>query len=233
MLHGWGANIELFSGIINLVSSKYETIAIDMPGFGGTEEPKEPWCVDDYVDFILAFIKQFGLQNIILLGHSFGCRVIIKMVSCRNLPFDVDKIIIVDGAGIRPVQTPMSKMRNRVFKVGKWIYSINIMKKLFPKGLDEWRKKFGSADYNNASPIMRQTLIRVVSEDLTEFLSSVTPETLLIWGENDTATPVDHGKMMERMMPNAGLAIIKNAGHFSFLEQQQVFNSILASYLIL
>ena len=233
LLHGWGAYIELFSGIIDLVSSKYDAIALDMPGFGHTSEPSHPWCVDDYVDLVIRFIDELHLDNIILLGHSFGSRIIIKMMSREEHKFNVDKIIIVDGAGIRPEKSKKAKMRSLIYKIGKTFYSLKIVRLISPKGLDEWRKKFGSADYNSATPVMRDTLVKVVNEDLTHLLPNVTTETLLIWGENDTATPLSDGKKMEELMPNAGLAVIKNAGHYSFLEQQYVFNRILSNYLSL
>ena len=49
LLHGWGSNIGLFQQLIGHLSRAHRVFALDMPGFGETEEPKEPWCVDDYV----------------------------------------------------------------------------------------------------------------------------------------------------------------------------------------
>ena len=59
LLHGWGSNITLFQSAIDLLKTKYRVIAMDMPGFGGSDEPKEPWCVDYYTDFVLDFMKEF------------------------------------------------------------------------------------------------------------------------------------------------------------------------------
>ena len=56
LLHGWGSNIELFKGIIDFAKAKYHVVAMDMPGFGKSDEPKEPMNVDDYVSFVLSFI---------------------------------------------------------------------------------------------------------------------------------------------------------------------------------
>ena len=58
LLHGWGSNIDLFSGIISFAKKKYHIVAMDMPGFGKSEEPKEPMDVDAYVNFVLEFIKK-------------------------------------------------------------------------------------------------------------------------------------------------------------------------------
>ena len=94
LLHGWGSNITLFEQAIAILERKYKVVAMDMPGFGESEEPKEPWCVDDYVDFLLEFLEDYKPDKVTLLGHSFGGRVIIKLCS-RELPFEVEKVILV------------------------------------------------------------------------------------------------------------------------------------------
>ena len=110
LLHGWGSNITLFQSAIDLLKTKYRVIAMDMPGFGQSDEPKEPWCVDDYVDFVLEFLKDYEFDKITLLGHSFGGRVIIKLCS-RELPFEIDKVILVDAAGVKPKKTLKQKIK--------------------------------------------------------------------------------------------------------------------------
>jgi pimeloyl-ACP methyl ester carboxylesterase len=78
--------------------------------------------------------------------------------------------------------------------------------------------------------MMRQCLVKVVNEDLSHLLPGIKAPTLLVWGENDTATPLADAKKMEAAIPEAGLAVIKNAGHFSFVEQPAIFRSIMASF---
>ena len=112
LLHGWGSNIELFENMSELLARKYHVVAPDMPGFGLSDEPKEPWRVDDYVDFVLKFLEPFAPKKVTFLGHSFGGRVIIKMAS-RDLPFEIEKVILVDSAGVRPKKTAAQKIRQR------------------------------------------------------------------------------------------------------------------------
>lgn len=231
LLHGWGSNIKLFDNLLNLVSQKYPVAALDMPGFGLSQEPPEPWDVGNYTDFVIKFIEKFGYKKVVLLGHSFGGRVIIKMLTQRETSFDVLKIIMVDAAGIKPKKTFKQKARQRLYKIGKRFYSTSLMKKISPNGLDKWRKKFGSADYNDASEVMKATLVKTVNEDLTDYISKINCDALLIWGENDTATPLSDGQLMEKLIKNSGLVTLKNAGHYSFLEQQYTFNAVIKSYL--
>ncbi len=231
LLHGWGSNLTLFNGITNIILKKYTAIALDLPGFGLSEEPKEPWSVDNYVDFVLKFIDFLDLKNIILLGHSFGCRIIIKMMSRNGLLFSVPKIILTGGAGIKPKKTVKQKVKLAAYKITKGVLSSAPVKKAFPEALENLRKKNGSADYNNATPTMRATLVRVVNEDLTHLLPNISSPTLLIWGKNDTATPLSDGELMEKLIPGSGLVKIDNAGHYSFLEQPYIFGKVISSFL--
>ena len=231
LLHGWGSNIKSLDNLMILIAQKEPVTARDMPGFGLSEEQSEPWDVGRYTDFVIKFIENFGYKKVILLGHSFGGRVIIKMLTQREIPFEVPNIILVDAAGIKPKKTFRQKTRQRVYKIGKWFYNLGIVKKISPKGIDKWRKKFGSADYNDASEIMKATLVRTVNEDLTDYISKITADALLVWGENDTATPLSDGQLMEKLIKNSGLVTLKNAGHYSFLEQQYTFNAVIKSYL--
>lgn len=102
------------------------------------------------------------------------------------------------------------------YKTGRRIMSIPPMKTLFPDTVENMRKKRGSADYNSATPVMRQTLVKVVNEDLTPLLKDIKVPSLLIWGTLDTATPISDGETFERMIPDAGLVRIEGGSHFAF-----------------
>ncbi len=231
LLHGWGSNIKLFANLIDLLSAKYTVVAMDMPGFGESEEPKTPWCVDDYVQFVIDFLKDYDAKEVTLLGHSFGGRVIIKMHSRESLPFKVKKVILVDSAGIMPPKSNKKSWRTRYYKMGKAVLSTKLVQKLAPDALENFRKKMGSADYAAASPMMRQVMVKVVNEDLEPYLPNIKCPTLLVWGVNDTATPLSDGEKMEKLIPDAGLVRLENAGHYSFLEQQFTFNRVMCSFM--
>ncbi len=97
--------------------------------------------------------------------------------------------------------------------------------------IERRRAKAASADYNAASPVMRGTLSKVVNEDLRRFMPSISAPTLLVWGEKDTATPLRDAKIMERLIPDAGLVVFPGAGHYSFLERPAQFAAVLDSFL--
>jgi pimeloyl-ACP methyl ester carboxylesterase len=235
LLHGWGANHKLFSKLAKDISEKYTVVSLDFPGFGKSQEPRDAWGVSNFADITVKFIQQFPCEKAILLGHSFGGRVIIKMSGMTDLPFEIAKIILVDSAGILPKRTMKYKLRVRAYKIGKTIINFAPIKKKFPNALENYKRKLGSPDYSNASEIMRNTLVKTVNEDLEPLLKNIKPQTLLIWGENDTATPLEDGKKMEKAISEAGtdvgLVVLKDAGHYSFLDQQYIFHRVVRSFL--
>ncbi|MBR1671099.1 MAG: alpha/beta hydrolase [Butyrivibrio sp.] len=238
LLHGWGSNIDLFAGVVNFAKAKYHVVAMDMPGFGKSDEPKEAMNVDDYVNFVISFIEKLypDEKEIIFLGHSMGGRIIIKLASGIHdgrikTGFTIPKVILTDSAGIIPVKTEAQEKRTKRYRFYKNILTKTGLSRLFPQLLDALQKKFGSADYAAASPVMRQSLVKVVNEDLEPFMPSVTQPALLIWGDRDAATPLSDGQKMEKLMPEAGLAVINGAGHYSFLDNPYLYCRILGSFL--
>lgn len=235
ILHGWGANLEVYNSVADVLAEKYTVVSFDFPGFGKTPEPPEIWDVSAYSDFTEKFISSFGQSKVILMGHSFGGRVILKLVSKENLAFSVSKILFVDSAGVMPKRSKKQNFRTRIYKAGKFFLSLYPVRKMFPDALENLRKKFSSADYASASEKMRGVLVKTVNEDLTPLMKNVKCTTLLIWGVNDTATPYSDAEIFEREISSGGadvgIAKIENAGHYSFLDQPYVFGKIIRSFL--
>lgn len=232
MLHGWGSNMLPFQSMMKHLSSYYKVYALDMPGFGQSEEPSTPWAVDDYVNFIIHFTKEMDIKNAILIGHSFGGECIIKLANIKQLPFNISKIILMGSAGIRRQKTLQQKIKIRTYKLGKWFLNRKLMRFLYPNALEQLQSRSGSADYRAASPLMRQSFVKVINENLEEhYFTNIKSSTLLIWGENDTATPLIDGQYMEKTIPDAGLVTIKNAGHYVFLDQMYTVHKVIDSFL--
>ena len=223
VLPGWMAKASLYRGIADTLSGGYRVILPDMPGFtGDTPEPPCAWDLDGFVSFTIDFVKALGLSSLTLMGHSFGGRIIIKMMSKEALPFEVKRIVLIDAAGIRHELSHKAKRKQKLFKLAKHFMT--------DAQVERYKETHGSADYRAASPLMRECMVKAINEDLTPLLPCVTPETLLIWGTADTATPLSDGELMEKKMPDAGLARIEGAGHFSFADEPVIFSNILRSY---
>lgn len=234
LFHGWGANKELFGATIDTLAAQYRVAAPDTPGFGQSQEPEEPWSLEDYCVFSKAFIEHVaGPEDteVILAGHSHGGRTLIRLVGSGMLNRRVKKLILIDSAGIVPEKTPKQLRRIKRYKRGKKILSLPPVRALFPHALEKLQQRSGSADYRAASPVMRQSMVKVVNEDVREYLPRIEAETLLVWGEQDQDTPLSVGQMMEQMIPGSGLAVLAGAGHFSFLDRQYQFLAVMRSFL--
>ena len=177
------------------------------------------------------FMQALGLKRVILMGHSHGGRVSLEIASRKDLPLTVTRLILMDAAGVLPKKTLKQKLRQRQYKICRKILEMPLCRVLYPDALENLRRSHGSADYQNASPLMRQTLVKCVNTDMTPKMPEVSQPALLIWGENDTATPIADGETMERLMPNAALIKVPNAGHYSYLDQWPLVSRVLASYL--
>ncbi|MCM1075785.1 MAG: alpha/beta hydrolase [Bacteroides sp.] len=228
LMHGWGCDHTTLASIERTaLASGYRVINVDFPGFGQSEEPKEVWGVEQYTRQIEGLIKELGIESPVMLGHSFGGRVGILYAS-RNR---VEKLILVDSAGIKPARSFNYYRKVYTFKAIKRLMYLFYGKEKAEQRLDARRAKAGSSDYANASPMMRRILSKVVNEDLKECMPKIKAPTLLIWGENDTATPLNDAKQMERLIPDAGLVSFPGCGHYSFLDNPIQFAAVLRSFL--
>ncbi|MBR5134399.1 MAG: alpha/beta hydrolase, partial [Clostridia bacterium] len=231
LLHGWNAPAETYRLIIDLLSSRFRVIAPNAPGCGGSDEPPTAWTVNDFVDFTVKFAKALDIQKATLMGHSFGGRTIIKLMNRVPRPFVVDKIVLLDAAGIKPKRSLSYYAKVYSFKAMKAVCGVPPFKQLFPNAVENARKKRGSADYRAASDVMRRTMSLCINEELTKLLGGVDVPTLLIWGENDTATPLRDAKIMENGIPDAGLVVLEGAGHFAFAERWGQCSRVLDVFL--
>lgn len=124
------------------------------------------------------FILKQNIEDPILIGHSNGGRVSIRYAS----EHPVNKVILVDSAGVKPKRKLNYYMKVYSFKTAKKILSLPGLRSRKEEILSSMKKKVGSTDYQNASGVMQQTLVRVVNEDLQHLMPKVTVPTLLVWG---------------------------------------------------
>ena len=229
LLHGWGCSHATLASVERTaLQAGYRVINVDFPGFGASQEPSEVWGIEKYTLLMEEFVKALAIERPVLLGHSFGGRVAILYASRHA---DVEAIVLVDAAGIKPRRTLKYYLKVYTFKAKKRLMYLVYGREGAERRLDKLRAKAGSSDYASASPMMRRILSRVVNEDLTDRLPLIKAPALLIWGENDTATPIADARKMERLIPGAGLVSFPGCGHYSFLDNPGQFAAVLRSFL--
>lgn len=214
LMHGWGCDSSAL-GLFERVGAEHFTVYnIDMPGFGKSDEPDEPWGVEEYTQMLERFVAELGIEDPIILGHSFGGRVAILYAS-RN---KVKKLVLVDAAGVKPRRSLKYYFKVYTYKIAKALYPMVVGRKRAAEMIDAMRSRRGSYDYNNCSPMMRRVMVKVVNTDLRPQMRRIEAPTLLLWGEKDTATPMRDAHIMLKLIPEAGLVSFPGAGHFSFVD---------------
>ena len=170
-----------------------------------------------------------GIENQIMMGHSHGGRVTMYMAATGMVA--PPKIVLLDAAGLIPKKSFKQKFRAKSFKAIKTVVTLPLIHNFSASLLDRARRHYGSADYNAAPEVLRKTLVSLVNTDIRDVLPNIKCPTLLIWGENDTATPLADAKVIKSLIDDAGLCVIKGTGHFSFVERPFEANAIINSFI--
>lgn len=218
LLHGWGQNTEMMAFIGEYLKKHFKVYNLDFPGFGLSDEPMVAWGCEDYTNFLHNFCTKLKIDNPILIGHSFGCRIALRYAH----KYDVHRMVLTGAAGIKDDHSVSWYIKT---------YSYKLAKKLFPEYAKKYSEKLGSSDYKNASGVMRQTLVKVVNDDVKDLLKDINVETLLVYGDKDEATPIEKGRLMEKLMPEATLVVFENDDHYAYIHQANRFCAVLDAFL--
>lgn len=223
-LHGWASSKEVWGQAMgSLAAPGVTSYAIDLPGFGKTDSAPTAWSVSDYAEFVAEFLQKLKIQQAIIVGHSFGGRVGL-VLAATHAPL-VRKLVLVDSAGVRTaarakkVLALFSKFVRPFFRL-RWTQPLR--KKIY--------RVLGAADYV-ATPELNKTFVKVIGEDLTKYLGSISQPTLLVWGKNDLVTPVSYAEHFSGHLKDSRLVVLPGAGHYSFLDKPKEFLSALTEFI--
>jgi pimeloyl-ACP methyl ester carboxylesterase len=216
-LHGWADSSRTFEGLASelVKGSDYRAILLDLPGFGGTLAPKTDWGLSEYADFVKSFIDKLELSVDVIVGHSNGCSIAIHGLSSGR--FTARKAVFIGAAGIREPSLKKSvyKMLSIPAKTALKLAPSHVQKRIKTR-------LYGAigSDYLVAEH-MKGSFRKVVSEDLRQAAARIDIPVMLIYGENDDATPVTYGKIYEGAIPGSRLQTVPLTGHF--VHQEQVY----------
>lgn len=217
LLHGWGQNIQMMKYLGDYFCDRFRITILDFPGFGESDEPSNPWTLNDYVLLLEELVRELKIKKPIVMGHSFGGRVAIKY----SADHPIEKLVLFGSPCIR-LQKKLPLM-TRILKKLKTLPGLD--------QIGEYMKKYiGSRDYKAASPIMRQTLVEVVNEDLSSYAKKIEEPTLLIWGDHDDEAPVEEAKLLEGIMYDAALIVLPGT-HYAYIENLLQVVSILNQFI--
>jgi pimeloyl-ACP methyl ester carboxylesterase len=228
LLHGWGASKELMAPISARLHG-YRVIVPDLPGFGATAPPPVAWGVDEYAAWVLALLDRLGVEQVHVVGHSNGGRVAIALAAAH--PERIGRLVLTDSAGIRPHHGLGWHWRVRTFKLLRAAARSRLLPPAVRAAAAARAERRGSTDYREASGTVRSSMVKLVNADLRPLLGRLRAPTLLIWGERDEETPLRDGRLMESMIPDAGLVVFEGSGHFAYAEQPDRFGRVVDVFL--
>ena len=222
-IHGWGVSSKIFEPLFYYLKDDFEIFTVDLPGFGQTPIEK-PMALKDYADFVHKFLKDNKIEQPIIIGHSFGGAVATKLALIYS--DSISKLILVDASAIRRPQRKMILLQ-KITPILKPIISEKL-RQLILKLL-----KLDKTDWTQIKNInLKETFKKVIIENLKYDLFLIKSPTLIVWGENDKITPLDEGKLIARTIPGAKIEIIKNTGHFPFLEKPEEFIRLIREFCL-
>lgn len=240
-LHGWGGSsrlmLPLYKKLNQYDDNNFTYLFIDLPPFGMSEEPINPWNLDDYVNLTKEIINEVDwIDEIYIISHSFGGRIAIKLASfptsiisiekkliekiSLNLEFKnkIKKLVLLASAGIKPRFSLKTQIKLWQYKFYKKIGSKKI-------------KNFGSTDYKILSPIMKKTFNNIIKEDLTGICEKIQSKTLIIFGNKDKETPLYMGKKLNKNILDSRLITIKNGDHFAYINHIDAIFPVIYNFI--
>lgn len=227
LLHGWMHSKEAFDGVASALKGKYRVIRLDLPGFGKTELQPQPWHTDDYALFVSHFLQKIGVELGVLVGHSFGGRVILRGVASGVLR--PQKIVFIDTAGYTERNTPRLVFYKALAKTGKAL-AFFVPRSLYNK-LRKNLYRHASSDYAEAGALS-QTFINTMNEkNWKEDPPKIAVPTLILWGQNDTTTPVEDGKRLCAVIPGARFESLPGRGHSPHIESPDDIARAIADFV--
>lgn len=205
ILHGWATSIDRWKKFLEVLEKKgFLPVMLKIPGL--TAPLDKPWKIEDYTEWLKEIVsKEKG--KVVLLGHSNGGRICLQFAS-KN-PQRIEHLFLLDSAGIFHNEMKIRFKRTifkTITKLGRFISSSEKAREILYRAARE-------SDYKNANVTMRETFRNLHNIDLLPVIPSISVPTTIIWGENDKITPLKDGLIMNNLIKNSRLIIIKNAKH--------------------
>ncbi len=225
-LHGWGSNSTLwFSSSLKFAEVGYELYFLDLPGFGKSQLPNKPFQLQDFANCIVEFIKKMEIQNPVLLGHSFGGKIAVRIASKKSIP--LSGVVLIDSSGL-PHTSFVTQTKIGIAKTVKPLMDLPFMKGVRSNLL----RLSGSDDYT-AFPELRETFVNIIREHIEFDLPKIEDKTLIVWGGDDenSYTPVNDVSVFQHLIPHAEAHIIQNAGHYCFLDNPTEFYETVLEFI--
>ncbi len=230
ILHGWGSAPQNWQKVAEELRKKnYQVEIPHLPGFDENYPIDKSYTLEDYSQWFIQFINQKKVNKPTIIGHSNGGRIAAYFAAKHQNK--IEKLVLIGAAGIPPKNTLKRYLFKFLSKIGKAFFKILNFDRLSLPAQKFLYKLSGESDYLNASPIMKKTMINMLSSDLTKEFAKIKAQTLIIWGEDDTYTPFWMGEKIRQLIKNSQLVIIDNARHGIHLTHPEKLSQLIIKFI--
>ena len=228
VLGGEAARRALVSLDVSVPDEAVPSLALDLPGFGASPAPPQPWGSFEYSEAVSSVLASFD-RPVILVGHSFGGRVAVQLAAARP-----DKVagLVLTGAplfaafsvtGRPPPRAPLG------FRLARTMSRFGV---LSAGRMEALRERYGSADYRASTGVMRGVLVRALAEEreaaYTPALRALSCPVELVWGEDDAVVPVAVAQRISAELSEAPeITILTSVGHLTPTEAPGALRSAI------
>ncbi|HIP60394.1 MAG TPA: alpha/beta hydrolase [Campylobacterales bacterium] len=244
LLHGFGSSSYSFHHLVEPLSKKFRVYNLDLKGFGDSPKPKDfRYSVYDQAVLVSKFIHDNSLENITLIGHSYGGGVALSLVLINQS--NIDKMVLIDPAAykqyipslIRRIQIPIIGpavfyLLSSSYEVKEsYQYAFYDKQKIEQTTIDIMANNLNK---DNAKQVYIYAIDDLIPEDIDEVSKryhQIKIPTLIIWGEKDVVIRKSKGYRLKRDLQNAELKIIKNCGHIPHEEKPKEVLKYLLEFL--
>lgn len=191
----------------DVVCQGLDAVALDLPGFGSSPPPPEPWTTAQYAEHVAPVLDDMA-GRIVVLGHSFGGRVATHLAAAHP-----DRVTAQVLSGVPLIRRSPATGRSSPLSL-RLAKSLRRAGVLSEARVDRLRHKHGSADYQRAAGVMRGVLVRAVNESYEAPLAAFPGVIELIWGADDHEAPLAGAEAAQASCRQPHLVALAGVGHF-------------------
>lgn len=223
ILHGWGLSGSKYEPLTKILEqSGYRVYAPDFPGFGNAKLKDTNMQLADFSQYLASYLKQMNIKKCVLVGHSFGGRVAIHLCSQKE-----NSVIMLVLTGVPVIRHYGLKQRLSLV-IAK---TLSLPFRVLPENIEDFSKKvfyriIGERDYLNSGD-KKKIFQNIINESLTPYFKKIKIPITLIWGKDDSLTPVSDVVKISHLGNVKDSQIVSGAGHALPYQESKIFANIL------